>query len=66
MIPRFPVTSFFIFCKAKRLTVSQKHPELTSRQVAKKLGQNWKAMSEKKKVINMVKGHGSSKAGNNP
>jgi hypothetical protein len=47
--PKPPLTSYVLFCKAKRDRLRQKYPTLTSSQIAQKLGEKWNALDDEDK-----------------
>ncbi len=49
LVPKAPMTAFFQFLTAKREKLVEKHPELQAREVAKKLSEKWKSLSDERK-----------------
>jgi len=47
--PKRPKSSYLFFCEDKRVLVKEAEPELKATEVTSKLGQLWKALSEKQK-----------------
>ena len=53
--PKRPSTAFFLFCKDVRKTVKKANPDAGVTQMAKLLGQKWKALNEKKQTAYRTK-----------
>lgn len=48
-LPKKPLSSYFQFSMAKRKKVAEKHPELNSVEIGKKLSKRWNNLSDEKK-----------------
>lgn len=47
--PKRPTSSYLFFCADARPVVKSKHPDMENVEVTKKLGELWRALSDKKK-----------------
>jgi hypothetical protein len=44
-----PLSGFMLFSKENRIKVKEENPEMTFGQIGKKLGEMWRALSDKEK-----------------
>ena len=49
--PKKPTTAFFLYCQVRRKTVKDTAPTLSTVEVSKLIGQEWRSMSESDKAI---------------
>lgn len=49
--PKRPLTVYMLFANARQSVIKKQHPEFTQQQVIKRVGEDWRNLTEKDKVV---------------